>query len=184
MQHILRFPIQKEDLKNLKAGDTVLISGTVYTARDAAHARMTDEFKKTGNFPFDLKNQVIYYAGPCPAKPGEIIGSCGPTTSGRMDAYSPLLFQEGLSAVIGKGVRNEAVKASMKENGCVYFGASGGAGALISECIKSSEIIAYADLGTEAIRKLTVMDFPAVVLFDTDGTDLYNEGQKKYCRLL
>lgn len=183
MEHKITVPVSKEALKNLKSGDTVLISGTIYTARDAAHKRMCEEFEKTGKFPIDLKNQVIYYAGPCPAKPGEVIGSCGPTTSGRMDAYSPLLFDNGLSAVIGKGARNDIVKESMKKNGAIYFGASGGAGALIAGCIKKSEVVAYEDLGTEAVRKLTVIDFPAVVLFDSLGSDLYETGQKKYCKI-
>lgn len=183
MEHKITVPVSKEVLKNLKSGDTVLISGTIYTARDAAHKRMVEEFKKTGKFPIDLKNQVIYYAGPCPAKPGEVIGPCGPTTSGRMDAYSPLLFDNGICAVIGKGVRNEAVKESMKKNGAVYFGASGGAGALIAGCIKKAEVAAYEDLGTEAIRRLTVSDFPVVVLFDNDGSDLYKTGQEKYRKI-
>lgn len=183
MEHKITVPIQKDELKKLKSGDSVLISGVIYTARDAAHKRMVEEFKKTGKFPIDLKNQVIYYAGPCPAKPGEVIGSCGPTTSGRMDAYSPLLFDNGLSCVIGKGSRNEEVKNSMLENNAVYFGASGGAGALIAGCIKSSEVVAYEDLGTEAIRRLEVSDFPVVVLFDTEGNDQYLIGQSKFSRL-
>lgn len=182
MEHKITVPIKKDELKSLKAGDTVLISGTIYTARDAAHKRMAEEFEKTGSFPIDLKDQVIYYAGPCPAKPGEVIGSCGPTTAGRMDAYSPLLFDNGLSCVIGKGSRNEAVKNSMLSNGAVYFGASGGAGALIAGCIKSAEVVAYEDLGTEAIRKLEVENFPVVVLFDTDGNDQYSIGQARFSR--
>lgn len=183
MEHKLTLPLTKSGLKSLKSGDTVLITGTIYTARDAAHKRMTEEFQKSGKFPIDLNGQIIYYAGPCPAKPGEIIGSCGPTTSGRMDAYTPLLLENGLFGVIGKGIRSSEVKTSFKENGCVYFGASGGAGALIAGCIKKSEVVAYDDLGTEAIRKLYVEDFPAVVLLDTDGTDLYETGQKQYCKL-
>ena len=183
MNHKLTTPLTKEMLKCLKSGDTVLISGTIYTARDAAHKRMIEDYSKTGIFPIALKNQIIYYAGPCPAKPGEIIGSCGPTTSGRMDAYTTLLMDMGLCAVIGKGVRNKEVKSSMQKNGAVYFGASGGAGALIAECILSSEIVAYEDLGAEAIRRLEVSDFPTVVLFDTFGNDLYESGQKKYCKI-
>ncbi len=183
MNKKITVPVSKDELKTLKIGETVLISGIIYTARDAAHKRMAEEFEKTGSFPIDLKNQVIYYAGPCPAKPGEIIGSCGPTTSGRMDAYSPLLFDNGISAVIGKGVRNNKVKESMLKNSAVYFGASGGAGALIASCIKKSEVVAYPDLGTEAIRKLTVLDLPVVVLFDTFGTDLYEIGQEKYRKI-
>lgn len=183
MEHKITVPIQKDELKKLKSGDTVLISGVIYTARDAAHKRMVEEFSTIGKFPIDLKNQVIYYAGPCPAKPGEVIGSCGPTTAGRMDAYSPLLFDNGLSCVIGKGSRNEYVKKSMLKNSAVYFGASGGAGALIAGCIKSSEVVAYEDLGTEAIRRLEVSDFPVVVLFDTDGNDQYLIGQSKFSKL-
>lgn len=183
MEHKLTLPLNKDSLKKLKSGDTVFITGVIYTARDAAHKRMTEDFEKSGKFPIALEGQFIYYAGPCPAKPGEVIGSCGPTTSGRMDAYTPLLLDNGLFAVIGKGVRSETVKKSLKENGAVYFGASGGAGALISECIKKSEVVAYEDLGTEAIRKLYVEDFPAVVLYDCDGVDLYEAGQKKYRKI-
>ena len=171
-------PITEATRKSLKAGDSVLISGVIYTARDAAHERM---FKnKENGFPFDLKDQVIYYAGPCPAKPGEVIGSCGPTTSGRMDAYTPLLLDNGLGAMIGKGARDEAVVDAMKRNNCVYFGAIGGAGALIAGTIKKADVIAYDDLGTEAIRRLEVEDFPAVVLIDCDGNNLYEIGQREW----
>ena len=174
----LTTPIKKEIREKLKAGDSVLITGVIYTARDAAHERM---YKNHENgFPFDLTDQVIYYAGPCPAKPGEIIGSCGPTTSGRMDAYTPLLLDGGLGAMIGKGSRSTAVTEAIKRNKCVYFGACGGAGALIAETVKKSEVIAYDDLGTEAIRKLYVEDFPAVVLTDCEGNDLYELGQAEY----
>ncbi len=183
MEHKLTLPLTKDSLKTLKSGDTVLITGIIYTARDAAHKRMTENFAENRSFPIDLKDQIIYYAGPCPAKPGEVIGSCGPTTSGRMDAYTPLLLDNGLLAVIGKGVRSDTVKDAFKKNGAVYFGASGGAGALIAECIKKSEVVAYEDLGTEAIRRLYVEDFPAVVLLDCDGSDLYEEGQKKYRKI-
>lgn len=183
MEYKLNVPISKEELKCLHSGDIVLLSGIVYTARDAAHKRLVEEFTTTGSFPIALKNQVIYYAGPCPARPGEIIGSCGPTTSGRMDAYTPLLLEHGLCAVIGKGSRNDTVKEAMKKNGAVYFGAYGGAGALIAQCIKSSTVIAYSELGTEAIRRLKIENFPTVVLFDTNGNDLYESGQKKYCKL-
>ena len=180
MEKRITAPIDKETARSLRAGDSVLISGTIYTARDAAHERMTRLFKHGEPFPFDIKGQVIYYAGPCPAKPGEVIGSCGPTTAGRMDAYTPLLLDNGLGAMIGKGARSEAVVDAMRRNGVVYFGAIGGAGALIAETIKSAEVIAYDDLGTEAIRKLTVEDFPAVVLIDCEGNDLYEQGQKAY----
>ena len=171
-------PLKKEDRIKLKAGDSVLISGIIYTARDAAHERMYNN--RENGFPIDLEDQIIYYAGPCPAKPGEVIGSCGPTTSGRMDAYTPLLLDNGLGAMIGKGVRDSSVIEAMKRNKCVYFGAIGGAGALIAETIKKSDVVAYDDLGTEAIRKLTVVDFPAVVLVDCEGNDLYEIGQKNF----
>jgi len=161
-------PLTKEKILNLKAGDSVLISGTIYTARDAAHKRMCEE----GKFPINLENQIIYYAGPAPAREGQVIGSCGPTTSGRMDAYAPTLIKSGLTGMIGKGERNENVVNAMKEYGAVYFGAIGGAGALISKCVKASEVIAYEDLGTEAIFKLTVEDFPAVVVIDSNGNHI------------
>lgn len=173
-------PVTKEALLELRAGDGVLISGTIYTARDAAHERMTRAFREGKGFPIELENQIIYYAGPCPAKPGEVIGSCGPTTAGRMDAYTPLLLDRGLAAMIGKGARSAEVVEAMKRNGCVYFGAIGGAGALIAKTIKRAETVAYEDLGTEAIRRLEVEDFPAVVLIDSLGNDLYKIGQEKY----
>lgn len=183
MEKKITTPLTKDKREELRAGDSVLISGIIYTARDAAHERMVRNFKENGNFPIDLKDTVIYYAGPCPAKPGEVIGSCGPTTAGRMDAYAPVLLDNGLAAMIGKGVRNKDVIDAMKRNKCVYFGAVGGAGALIAECIKKSEVIAYDDLGTEAIRKLTVENFPAVVLVDCEGNDLYKTEREKYCRI-
>lgn len=180
MEKKITAPLTEGVIKTLRAGESVLISGIIYTARDAAHERMTRNFKNGEPFPIDLKNQVIYYAGPCPAKPGEVIGSCGPTTAGRMDAYTPLLLDNGLGAMIGKGARSEAVVEAMKRNGAVYFGAIGGAGALIAESIKKAEVIAYEDLGTEAIRRLEVVDFPAVVLTDCEGNDLYEMGQAQY----
>lgn len=180
MEKRITAPISKEVSKSLKAGDSVLISGVIYTARDAAHERMTTNYKKDGTFPIDLKDQIVYYAGPCPAKPGMVIGSCGPTTAGRMDAYTPLLLDNGLGAMIGKGVRSKDVIDAMKRNGCVYFGAIGGAGALIAQAIEKAEVVAYDDLGTEAIRRLEVKDFPAVVLVDCEGNDLYEIGQKEY----
>lgn len=175
--------INDEKIKSLKAGDTLLLSGIIYTARDAAHERMTEEFKKGTHFPFDIRGQIIYYAGPCPAKPGEIIGSCGPTTSGRMDAYTPLLLDNGLKVMIGKGARSQEVIDAIKRNNCVYLGAIGGAGALIADCIKEAEVIAYADLGTEAIRKLRVVDFPCTVLVDSEGNDIYKLGQEQYRKI-
>lgn len=183
MDKIVTAPISKETAKSLKAGDSVLISGVIYTARDAAHERMTRLHHEGEPFPIDLKDQIIYYAGPCPAKPGEVIGSCGPTTAGRMDAYTPELLDNGLGAMIGKGARSEAVVDAIKRNVCVYFGAIGGAGALIAECIKKAEVVAYDDLGTEAIRRLEVENFPAVVLIDCEGGDLYENGQKKYRKI-
>lgn len=173
----------EEKIKSLKAGDTLLLSGTIYTARDAAHKRMVEDYEKGIDFPFDIKGQAIYYAGPCPAKPGEVIGSCGPTTSGRMDAYTPLLLDKGLKVMIGKGARSKEVVDAIVRNKCIYLGAIGGAGALIAECIKSAEVIAYEDLGTEAIRKLLVEDFPVTVLVDTSGNDIYEIGQRKYRRI-
>lgn len=180
MEKRITAPITKEQIKELHAGDNVLISGVIYTARDAAHERMVRLHNEGEPFPIELKDQIIYYAGPCPAKPDEVIGSCGPTTAGRMDAYAPVLMDNGLGAMIGKGARNKAVIDSMKKNCCVYFGAIGGAGALIAGAIKESEVVAYDDLGTEAIRRLVVEDFPATVLVDCEGNDLYEIGQAKY----
>jgi len=165
---IVATPLTKECAAKLKAGDSVLISGVIYTARDAAHKRMIDE----GKIPFDIKNAVVYYTGPTPAKPGHVIGSCGPTTSGRMDKYTPSLIKQGMTGMIGKGERNDEVVNAMKQYTSVYFGAIGGAGALISKCVKSCKIIAYDDLGAEAVRKLTVKDFPAVVLIDSKGNKI------------
>ena len=165
--------LSETDITKLKAGDSLLLSGVLYTARDAAHKRMCENFEKGIDFPIDLKDKAIYYAGPCPTKPGDVIGSCGPTTSGRMDKYTPMLLDNGLKIMIGKGNRNNAVKEAIIRNGAVYLGAVGGCGALIASCIKEAEVIAYDDLGTEAIRKLTVEDFPCTVLFDSSGCDYY-----------
>ena len=173
MEYSLTTPLKKEDIEKLRAGDRVLLSGIIYTARDAAHERMTRLFKDGEPFPIDLSTAAIYYAGPCPAKPGEIIGSCGPTTSGRMDAYTPMLIENGLRVMIGKGERNDTVKRSISKHKAVYLGAIGGAGALITECISAAEVVAYEDLGTEAIRKLTVKNLPLTVLVDSEGADLY-----------
>ena len=169
----IKTPLTKETFSSLKAGDRVLISGTIYTARDAAHKRMISALDSGEKLPIDIENQIIYYAGPTPAKPGEIIGSCGPTTSGRMDAYAPTLIALGQTGMIGKGERNPDVINAMKEHGCVYFGAIGGAGALISECIKECEVVAYPDLGAEAIRRLKVENFPVFVVIDSLGNNLY-----------
>jgi len=173
-------PFTKDKVKLLKAGDNVLISGILYTARDAAHKRMIEDFNNGKKLPFNIENQIIYYVGPCPAKPGEVIGSCGPTTSGRMDAYTPLLIEKGLTGMIGKGARTNTVIEYMKKFGAVYFGAIGGAAALIAKSVKKAEIIAYEDLGTEAIRKIVVEDFPAVVIIDSYGDDYYKKGRKQF----
>ena len=175
MEYSLTTPLKAEEIEMLHAGDRVLLSGIIYTARDAAHERMTRLFNEGTPFPIDLSTATIYYAGPCPPKPGEVIGSCGPTTSGRMDAYTPLLIENGLRVMIGKGERNSEVKKSIADNKAVYLGAIGGAGALIAECIKSAEIAAYEDLGTEAVRKLTVENLPLTVIVDCEGYDLYTK---------
>lgn len=170
----LTTPITRDAARGLKAGDRVLISGTIYTARDAAHKRLLEELAAGKESPVELENLTIYYAGPAPAKPGQVIGSCGPTTSGRMDAYAPTLISMGQTAMIGKGERSAEVIDAMKEYGAVYFGAIGGAGALIAKSITSAEVIAYDDLGAEAIRRLTVSDFPTIVVIDSNGTSLYD----------
>lgn len=172
--------LNNDKIKTLKAGDSLLLSGVIYTARDAAHERMVKNYERGIDFPFDIKGQAVYYAGPCPAKPGEVIGSCGPTTAGRMDAYTPLLLDNGLKVMIGKGARSDEVVDAIKRNNCIYLGAIGGAGALIANCIKKVEVIAYDDLGTEAVRKMYVEDFPCTVLIDCEGNDLYKIGQEKY----
>ncbi len=176
----LTTPFDEKTVLSLKAGDRVQISGTVYTARDAAHKRMIETLEQGGDLPFDLNGQVIYYVGPTPAKPGQVIGSAGPTTSGRMDKYTPRLLELGLKGMIGKGYRDQEVIDSIVENKAVYFGAIGGSAALISKSIKQVEIIAYEDLGTEAIRRLVIEDFPAVVVNDCEGNDLYRAGAEKY----
>lgn len=173
-------PLTEEVIKNLHAGDKVYITGTIYTARDAAHLRLVNLIKENKPLPFDINDQIIYYVGPTPAKPGQALGSAGPTTSYRMDPYTPLLLKHGLKGMIGKGDRNEEVKKAIKEYKAVYFGAVGGAAALISKSIKKAEIIAYEDLGSEAIRKLEVVDFPAIVVNDIYGNDLMIDNIKKY----
>ncbi len=174
MEIKLTTPITEEQARSLNAGDNVLISGVIYTGRDAAHKRLIELLNEGKELPIDLKDQLIYYVGPTPTKPGNVIGSCGPTTSYRMDAYTPQLLNLGLRGMIGKGKRNDTVIDSMKENGAVYFGAVGGAAALISKSVESVEIVAYEDLGPEAIRKLVVKDFPATVIIDCKGNNLYN----------
>ena len=176
----LTTPLTDEMVSSLEIGDKVFLSGVVYTARDAAHKRLIDLLDAGKPLPFDIKGQVIYYVGPSPAKPGGVIGAAGPTTSYRMDPYAPRLIELGLKGMIGKGKRAPAVKESMVKYKAVYFGATGGAGALISRAIKAAEVIAYEELGPEAIRRMVVENFPAVVINDTRGRDLYEEGIKEY----
>ena len=173
-------PLTDETLKELKAGDNVLLNGVIYVGRDAAHKRIVEALDQGKPLPFDIKGQTIYYMGPSPAKPGQPIGSAGPTTSGRMDSYSPRLMAEGLKGMIGKGMRSQAVKDAIKKYKAVYFAAIGGAGALISKSIKKSEVIAYEELGAEAVRRLDVEDFPVTVINDIYGGDLYQEGKARY----
>ena len=175
-------PFKTKDLEKLRAGDTVEITGVIYTARDAAHARLVDLIEKGEKLPMELEGQVIYYVGPSPAKEGKVIGSAGPTTSYRMDPYAPKLIEKGLKGMIGKGSRSTEVKDAIKEHKAVYFAAVGGAAALIAKSIKKAEIIAYEDLGAEAIRRLEVEEFPAIVINDIYGNDLYEQGQEKYRR--
>jgi fumarate hydratase subunit beta len=176
----LTTPLSEKDLEKLKIGDKVLLNGIIYTGRDAAHKRLFDLIQQGKELPIDIKGQIIYFVGPSPAKPGQAIGSAGPTTSYRMDAFSPKLIELGLKGMIGKGNRAPEVIEAMKKYKAVYFGATGGAGALIAKSIKKAEVVAYEDLGPEAIRKLEVEDFPVVVINDTKGNDLYVEGAKKY----
>ena len=171
-------PLTEEIINNLKCGDTVLINGIIYSARDAAHKRMEETLKKGEQLPIPIENSCIYYMGPSPAREGRPIGSAGPTTAGRMDKYTPALLELGLKAMIGKGKRNEEVRNYMIKNKCIYFAVVGGAGALLSKAIKSSEVVAYEDLGTEAIHKLRVENFPAIVVIDSQGNDLYSKVEK------
>ena len=173
-------PLDGKTIEKLKAGDQVLITGTIYSARDAAHKRMVEALDKGEELPFVIRNQIIYYMGPAPARPGWSIGPAGPTTSGRMDSYAPRLMAEGLKGMIGKGNRNQSVKDAMKKYRAVYFAAIGGAGALIAKSIKKAEVIAYEDLGAEAIRVLQIENFPATVINDIYGGDLYEQGREKY----
>ena len=180
MNKKIQTPFTREDARKLKAGDTCLITGVIYTARDAAHKRLCELVAQGKELPMDMRNAIIYFVGPTPAKPGQAIGSAGPTTSYRMDAYSPALIAIGQTGMIGKGKRNAEVIAAMKEYGAVYFGATGGCGALLSKCIKKSEIVAYEDLGAEAIRRLDVEDFPVTVIIDSEGNNLYETGRQAY----
>ena len=184
MEIKLRTPLTYEKIKDLKAGDRILLSGNMYTARDAAHKRLIELLDKGLSLPININNETIYYVGPSPAKEGQVIGSAGPTTSYRMDAYSPKLLDLGLKAMIGKGERNKEVIDSIIKNKAVYLGAIGGAAALISKSIIASEIIAYEDLGAEAIRKIEVKDMPLIVIIDTNGKNLYDEGQEQYINSL
>ncbi|HCL4438974.1 fumarate hydratase [Clostridium botulinum] len=177
-------PLTEDKIKSLKAGDMVLITGTIYTARDVAHKRLIDALEKGRNLPFEVKNSIIYYVGPTPAKPGMEIGAAGPTTSYRMDTYTPKLLNLGLKGMIGKGKRSKEVIESIVKNKAVYFGAIGGAAALISKSIKKSEVIAYEDLDSEAIRKLEVEDLPVTVIIDSKGNNLYEDGLENYLKSL
>lgn len=180
MEIKINTPLTEEKTRKLKAGDTVLISGTIYTARDAAHKRLVDLLDQGKDLPIDVKDAIIYYVGPTPAKPGMALGSAGPTTSYRMDPYAPRLLDIGLKGMIGKGLRNNEVIEAMKRNKAVYFAAIGGAAALIGKAVKKAELVAYEDLGSEAIRKLEVENLPVVVVIDTEGNNLYEIGQKRY----
>ena len=178
MERSYQLPLSLEERKEIRSGDYVLLSGIVYTARDAAHQRMWEALEKGEPLPIDIKEQCIYYLGPSPSRPGNVIGSAGPTTSSRMDKYTPLLLDAGLALMIGKGKRNKEVKESICKNNSIYFAAVGGAGALLSQCIKSAKIVAYEDLGTEAIRKLEVVNLPVIAIIDTTGNDLYERGNQ------
>ena len=180
MEKRISAPLKKEEVVTLNAGDYVYLTGTIYSARDAAHKRMYETMQEGKEIPIDLKDNVIYYLGPTPAKEGQVIGSAGPTTSGRMDKYTPLLLENGLNGMIGKGKRSRAVIDAIVKNKAVYFAAVGGAGALLSKCIKKSEVIAYDDLGTEAIRKMEVEDFPVIVVVDSEGNNLYETAVEEF----
>jgi len=182
MDKYISAPVSKEVAAGLKSGDTVYISGTIYSARDAAHLRMSEALKKGEELPFDITDNIIYYMGPSPSREGRPIGSAGPTTAGRMDKYTPQLLDLGLRGMIGKGRRTNEVYEAIKRNGCVYFAAIGGAGALLSKAIKKSEVIAYDDLGTEAIRKLEVENFPVIVVIDSEGNNLYETAIEEFKR--
>lgn len=182
MDKYISVPLTEETAASLRAGDYVYLTGTIYTARDAAHKRMSEALERGEKLPLAVENQVIYYMGPSPARPGQPIGSAGPTTASRMDKYAPALLDLGLKGMIGKGKRNRAVKDAIVRNGAVYFAAVGGAGALLSKSIVSSEVIAYDDLGTEAIRKLEVKNFPVIVVMDAEGNDLYLTAVREYCK--
>ena len=182
MEKRITLPLTEELAKTLKAGDSVLLTGVIYTSRDAGHKRMCETLAKGEELPFDPKDATIYYVGPTPAKPGQVIGSAGPTTSGRMDAYAPTMMSVGARGMIGKGARLPEVVDAMKKHSGVYFGAIGGAGALLAKCIKTCELVAYEDLGAEALRRLYVEDMPLVVIIDSEGNNLYEEGRADYLK--
>lgn len=184
MEYVMNFPADKAELSKLRAGDKLTVSGTIYTARDAAHKRLTELIASGEELPLDIRGAAIYYAGPTPEKPGQVIGSCGPTTSGRMDAYAPGLLDRGLAVMIGKGDRNAAVIDAIVRNGAVYLAAMGGAGALMGSCVKSASIVCYEDLGCEAIRELKVENMPLTVVIDSQGNDLYKSGPEAYLKSL
>jgi len=183
MLHRLTTPLTKDDIRKLRIGDLALITGTIYAARDAAHKRMIESLNAGNGLPADLTGQLIYYVGPTPAKPGQAVGSAGPTTAGRMDAYTPQLLEQGLAGMIGKGNRSKAVMDALQEHCGVYFAATGGAGALLARCIKKYTVLAYAELGTEAFAAMEVEDFPVTVVADCFGGDQYKEGSKPYRRI-
>lgn len=180
MDKYIETPLTDEKVKDLRAGDYVYISGTIYSARDAAHKRMIEGLEKGEQLPFNIEDQIIYYLGPTPNREGQVIGSAGPTTSSRMDKYAPSLLDRGLRGMIGKGKRSDAVIDSMKKNTAVYFAAVGGAGALLSKCIKKSEVIAYDDLGTEAVRRLEVENLPVITVIDCQGNNIYETAVREY----
>ena len=184
MEYVMSFPADKAELSKLRAGDKLTVSGTIYTARDAAHKRLTELIASGEELPLDIRGTAIYYAGPTPEKPGQVIGSCGPTTSGRMDAYAPMLLDRGLAVMIGKGDRNAAVIDAIVRNGAVYLAAMGGAGALMGSCVKAARIVCYEDLGCEAIRELKVENMPLTVVIDSQGNDLYKSGPEAYLKSL
>ena len=183
MERHLNIPLTDDEIKSLRSGDMLYLTGTIYTARDAAHKRMYETLQAGGELPYDIEGSFVYYLGPTPARPGQVIGSAGPTTSSRMDKYTPLLLEKGLKGMIGKGKRSPEVLKAIQENGAVYCAAIGGLGALLSKRIVESEVIAYDDLGTEAIRKMKVEDLPVVVIIDTEENNLYETAPKQFCEL-
>lgn len=182
MEKKVKLPLSDDEIMDINAGDKLYLTGYIYTARDAAHKKMVETMENGDKLPFNIKGECIYYAGPCPEKPGEVIGSCGPTTSARMDKYTPFLLERGLKLIIGKGERNDEVEKSLKDNNALYLAAVGGCGALIKECIKEAELIAYPELLSEAVRKLYVEDFPVIVAIDSKGNNLYKTEKEKYKR--